>query len=364
MERAYAELIRRIHDRYRVVVISCELAPSLRPFVDWRRVRAPLRPFPLRFVLFWALGSLKLSRVQPDLVQPLGAIVANHADIAAVHFCHSGFYAATGHLAPPDLPALRKINTSLTRLLSLAAERWCYRPSRLSAFVAVSRGVVTDLEARFPGIPVTLVPNGVDLERYRPDLATRREVRAAEQVEGDEVIVLFVGGDWDRKGVPIILEALRETARAQLWVLGQGDEARASEIARSFGVVDRVRFFGARMDAERFYAAADIFCLPSLYEAFPLVALEAAASGLPIVGTPVHGVSELIGDGEAGVLVERSALAVGEALRRLVENPALRAELGAAARSRVADQTWDAAADTMVRLYEDLLAGNKRTRAA
>ena len=74
-----------------------------------------------------------------------------------------------------------------------------------------------------------------------------------------------------------------------LWIVGPGDVERYRALARGEGVEDRVRFFGRRTDTERFYRAADAFLFPSLYEAFPLVALEAAACGLPIVATASMG---------------------------------------------------------------------------
>ena len=100
-------------------------------------------------------------------------------------------------------------------------------------------------------------------------------------------------------------------------MVGSGDQARIESLARRLDVEDRIRFFGPRTDGERFYGAADVFCLPSLYEAFPLVGLEAAAAGLPLVATRVSGIEDLVVHGESGLLVERTDEAVGDALIRL-----------------------------------------------
>ena len=236
-------------------------------------------------------GRIRLGRVRADLVHTLGAIVPNRVDIADLHFCHAGFLAATGRLAPAEAPPLRKLNTSLARLLALAAERWCYRPSRLRRFAAVSEGVGAELARYYPGVPVSVVPNGVDLERYHRDPDARQAIRAAEGVTEDDVVALFVGGDWDRKGLPLIIAALAHAPHVRLWVMGPGDEARATAYAREFGVQDRLRILGHRTDGERYYSAADMFCLASLYETFSLAAHEAAAAQLPIVSTPVSGVT-------------------------------------------------------------------------
>ena len=205
MERAFAELIRGMPAHFRVVVVSSELAPSLRSLVEWRRVPVPARPFPLRFVFFFVLGGIRLWSVRPDLVHTLGAIVPNRADVAEVQFCHAGFVSATGRLAPSDAPNLRRVNTAVVRLLAIAAERWCYRRKRLRSFVAVSDGVGAELDHAYPGIPFRVAANGVNLHRYRPDAGARRRLRAELRVADEDLVVLFMGGDWNRKGLPIVL---------------------------------------------------------------------------------------------------------------------------------------------------------------
>jgi len=358
MERACAELVRRANGRYRWVVVSTRLAPDLRAQVEWRRVPVPPRPFPLRFVVFGVLAGLRLARMRPDLVHTVGAIVPNRVDVAAVHFCHAGYRQALGALAPPGSPPLRRVNTGLVRVLSLIAERWCYRPSRLRAMAAVSPGVARELEAHYPGVPVTVTPNGVDTDRYRPDPAVRSQLRQAEAVRPDEVVALFVGGDWDRKGLHIAIAALAVARQAgapvRLWVVGPGDEGRFAALALEEGVEASVRFFGAQPAAERFFQAADVFVLPTLYETFSLVAYEAAACGLAVVASRVAGIEDLVGDDEAGVLVAREPEPVGKALAWLALNPSARREMGEAGRRRCRQYTWARSVDSVVELYERL----------
>jgi UDP-glucose:(heptosyl)LPS alpha-1,3-glucosyltransferase len=301
--------------------------------------------------------------VKSDLVHTLGAIVPNRADAAEVQFCHAGFRAVTGRLAPLDAPAMRRLNTALARLLALAAEQWCYRPNRLRRFVAVSRGIGEELQRQYPAIPFTVAPNGVDLDRYRPDADTRRQLRAELRVADEDVVVLFVGGDWNRKGLPIVVQALPGASGVHLWVVGPGDLAGIESFARGLGVDARVRFFGRRLDGERFYAAADIFCLPSLYEAFPLVGLEAAASGLPVVATGVNGIEDLVVHGKSGFIVERTSEAVEEALIALASDSELRIQMGEEGRTRVSAYTWKRSVDSVVRVYEQLLDKNEEPAA-
>ncbi|CAN5488662.1 hypothetical protein BH18ACT1_BH18ACT1_00100 [soil metagenome] len=360
MERAFAELVRHLHADHDVVVISSRLAPELRELVTWQRVRVPRAPFPLKFATFFVLAGWRLGRLQVDLVHTLGAIVPNRVDVAAVHFCHADYRRATGSLAPPDAAPVRRLNTALARALALAAERWCYRPERLSVLVAVSTGVARATARHYPGVPVEVVANGVDANRFRPDAGVRREMRSS--IPQDETVLLFVGGDWERKGLAVAIEAaalLIERGRAvRLWVVGEGAVERYRAQAERLGVADHVSFFGARSDAERWFRGADLFLLPTLYETFSLVAHEAAACGLPVVAPSVHGVDELVGDGEAGVLVEPRPDAVAAALDRLVVDPALRARLGAEGRRRTTGLTWGRAAMHTRGVYENLRSGS------
>ena len=366
MERACAELIRRAHDEVDFVVITANLAPELRPLVRrWVHVRVPPRPFPLKFVLFWLFAGRALRRVDADLVHTVGAIVPNRVDIASIHFCHAGFLAAKNSLAPTVAPFLRQANTALTRIFALASERWSYRPSRLRAFAAVSRGVTAELTRHYPSVPVTVTPNGVDTERFRPDSEARAALRSAEAV-GDDVVALFVGGDWNRKGLGIAVEAISRVRAGghdlRLWVVGSGDEARFAALAEQFGVAPFIRFFGPRTDTERFYQAADLFVLPSAYETFSLVCFEAAVCGLPVVIPPISGASEIVGSDEGGLLITRSSRSVADALLKLATDPELRARLGAEAHRRASAYTWHRSVDSTMDLYRELLAGREVRR--
>jgi glycosyltransferase involved in cell wall biosynthesis len=361
MERAFFELVRLAHRDYRFVVLAEELAPELRPLVEWRRIRVPRHPIPLKFALFFVVAGLRLRRASVDLVHTMGAVVPNRADVACVQFCHAGFAAVVGRRALEGRPPLRRINTALARALGLAAERWWFGTARVRALAAVSQGVRRELETHYPGVRTELTPNGVDVDRFRPDAGMRVRVRRAAGVGDDEVVALFVGGDWDHKGVAVAIEGLAEArqvgaSRLRLWVVGRGDGRRFGAIARGAGVEDAVEFFGPQRETHRFYQAADVFVLPSLYETFSLAAYEAAASGLPVVATRVSGIVDLVGEDGAGILVDRTPGAVGLALVRLASDPALRARLGEEGRRRAQGYSWARSVAAVCDVYRRLLA--------
>jgi glycosyltransferase involved in cell wall biosynthesis len=363
MERVSAELIRRAARDIDFVVISNTLSEDLRRLVEWRRVPLIERPMPVKFAQFYLAAPRAIRQAGADLVHTVGAIVPNHADLVTVHHCHAAVRECTG-LAPPGLSLARWANTAITTALSIRAERRRYRPGRARLLAAVSSGVGQELARHYHGVPVAITPNGVDGERFAPAPDAREDLRREEGVGAHDVVALFLGGDWHRKGLAVAIRGLaaaqlKPAGRLQLWVVGRGDQPRFAALARASGVGDRVRFFGQPAEVERFYQAADIFVLPSLYEGFSLVALEAAACGLPVVATRVGFIEELVGEEEAGLIVPRTPAAVGTALTRLAADPALRARQGAVGRRRAQSYTWGRSAHGVLDLYEKLLGAGR-----
>ena len=357
MERACLKLLERAADDVDFVVISARLDPRVRSRVRWRRLPIPQRPFPLKFSAYYLLAGLRLAAERVDLVHTVGAVVPNRVDLASVHFCHAGFQASG---ADESLPAsaVRRLNTRVSRRLALTTERWSYRQDRVRRLAAVSSGVARELNTFYPGVDTTLTLNGVDHDRFRPDEDTYRRIRSRMRVGKGTCVAIFVGGDWHRKGLGVAIGGLAQ-ARAQgmpvvLWVVGPGDRTSFQALAAQAGVEKHVRFFGRCTGVERFYQAADVFVMPTSYETFCLAAFEAAAAGLPLVVTETHGVSDLVGADTAGVLVQRTPEAVGMGLARLASNPNLRASLGAAARSRSLEFTWQRSVEAVLASYAAL----------
>jgi glycosyltransferase involved in cell wall biosynthesis len=364
MERALAEVIKRIHDRFEVVVVSSDLGEELHPLVRWERVWVPKRPIPLRFALFYFLASVRLKAMNPDIAHTVGAIVPNKVDVASVHFCTAGFVEKAGGLSPASAPIARRLNKGLTHLLGLLAERWSYRSARVAVLLPVSSGLARELGRHYPSVRAVVAANGVDRERFRPNEQTRLAVRSELGAAQGEVVVLFVGGDWHQKGLALAIAgvaATRETgASIRLVIVGPGDQSHFKRLARELAVADQVTFMGVRSDTERLYAAADVFLLTSCYETFSLAAFEAASSGVPIVAPQLNGVEDLVGGNEAGIIVDRTPESVAAALVELAESPDLRRRLGDAGRKRAAAYTWEGAAEVVVAAYQSVLRSTSR----
>lgn len=361
MERAVAEVVRRNADAVRFHVVSTRLAPDLRGRVVWHRIRVPRRPILLKFSAFYLLAGMRLHTLRGRRRYALGALVPNRIDVAAVHFCQAGWAALRAPRS--DVITLpRRLHALVYKRLTLIAERWSYRPSHVGVLAPVSEGLGGELRRHYPSVPAAVVPNGVDVERFAaaPNGEARAALRADLGAAPEDAVALFVGGDWGRKGLDVAIGAVRVArergASVQLWIVGRGDEDRAAAHADRLGVCDSVRFLGPRPDPERFCRAADVFLLPSLYETFSLVAHEAAAAGLPLVATRVHGVDELL-DAGGGIEARADAEAFGAALARLASDEELRRRMGRAGQAAVATRTWERSAELTLDLLRAANAG-------
>ena len=178
--------------------------------------------------------------------------------------------------------------------------------------------------------------NGVDAERFRPDAEARAAVRAEAAVPAGETLFLYLGRLTRDKGLLDLARAFASLDAGWLLLVGPDEEGLAVEIRAACGAsAARLRILGATAQPERFMAAADVFVLPSHREGFGTVILEAAACGVPSVATRIYGLVDAVVDGETGALVpvgDAGALAAG--MRRLGEDSARRAAMGAAARAR------------------------------
>jgi glycosyltransferase involved in cell wall biosynthesis len=212
-----------------------------------------------------------------------------------------------------------------------------------------------------------VIPNAVDVHRFDPGIdgiAVRRKLKLV----ADRPVVLLVGRIVAHKGIEHFVEASRYLPGVQFLIAGEGTHLEAMErLAERIGVEDRVRFLG-RVSQEglpKVYAACDVFVLPSVsrLEAFGIVALEAMATGKPVVVADIPGVREVIEDGREGLLTDPiNPQDLAEKIRRLLDDPALRQEMGRRGREKVlASFTTEAVADQVFQVYQDVLARREAT---
>jgi D-inositol-3-phosphate glycosyltransferase len=218
---------------------------------------------------------------------------------------------------------------------------------------------------------VRVIPPGVDTQRFHP--SDRAAARAAIGVAADACLLLFVGRIEPLKGTDTLLQAVQLLrARGQLppqlslsIIGGDPDQPRESRLAElqrlmelrdELGLGEVVTFLGKRAQETLpdYYVAADVVVMPSLYESFGMVALEAMACGTPVVASQVGGLAYLVRDGETGYLVpDRDPAALADRLSRLLSNPQLRAQMGAQAVLHARTYAWPDITRKVIGLYAD-----------
>ncbi len=225
---------------------------------------------------------------------------------------------------------------------------------------------------------VHVVPCGIDLAKFHPNGLEAARARVARSLPELRVFdgpgILFVGRLEPAKGADILVQALPmiDARRdASLWIVG-GDERdeneriRLRELAEQAGVQERVRFVSAvgRDQLPDLYRAASVCAVPSAYESFGLVAVEAMASGTPAVATKVGGLASTIAHGVSGMLVpERKAEHFASAIDRLLCDDSLRRRMGAAAASAMNVYSWPCVGASILDAYEELMRDQESSEA-
>jgi glycosyltransferase involved in cell wall biosynthesis len=310
------------------------------------RVPVPTRPLAILFVAYHLVAPLTYlwyrlhTGARFDLVQMVESNLS-FGDVSYAHFCHLAYLRR--HWRSAGAKGLRGWLRWLDHWLHALVEPWTYR--RVKRVVVPSQGLKRELEETYPFTrgKITVIHNPVDVERMRPPADFDREAfRAEHGVKPGETVLVFVAlGQFERKGLPLVLQALvaLRDRPLRLWVVGgEPDLVRSwQRRAEGMGIGDMVRFWGMQRDVRPFLWGADVFVFPSAYETFSLVSFQAAAAGLPLIVTPLYGVEEFMRDGETGFVVERSVKGVAEGLRRFISlSPESRGRMGEHAREAVA----------------------------
>jgi len=285
-------------------------------------------------------------------------------DVLHAHLPHAAWMARWSRLAAPVPLVVDTLHSSSTgtmgRHFGYACSRWLTdHVTAVSEAAAVSHlaaGMVRESE-------LSVVWNGIDVDRWQPDARARMEAREELGVElglKDDFLWLAVGRLEAVKDYPGLLRAMTRTPeRARLLILGAGPrEGRLRELAEWLGLKQRVHFAGFKPNVVRWMRAADGLVLSSRYEGLPMVLLEAGACGVPAVATDVPGTREVVVDGETGWMAPAGdARELAKAMMKLMHMPPdARHAMGERARKHVAlNFSMEATLDRWERLYANLM---------
>jgi len=284
-------------------------------------------------------------------------------DVVHAHLPHAAWFARWSRLAAPVHVLVDTVHSSSTGAIGRRlGYRWSnWLPDKVTA---VSRAAAeTHLAARMVSeVRLLVLPNGVDIEVWRPDASVRNALRKQLSLENE--FLWFAAGRLEPvKDYPTLLRAVVDLPQpSRLVIAGAGpQENELRRLTSELGLEHCVRFLGFEPDVRPWMQAADAFVQSSLWEGLPMGILEAAACALPAVATEVAGTREAMIDGQTGSLVAAaSPLALHRAMTQMMQLPsAERRAIGDRARQFVTERfSLDAVLDSWEALYADLLNRN------
>ncbi len=187
---------------------------------------------------------------------------------------------------------------------TLWIEKRIYTSPQTRRIIANSHQVKEEIIRHYgtPPSKIVVIHNGVDLNRFQPAHreAYRSLIRTRYNIGEEAFLILFVGSGFERKGLGFLIHAAglfkarHPEVPFKVLVVGKGNAAPWLNIAADMGMAQEIVFAGVASDVERVYAAADVLALPTLYDPFANVCLEALASGLPVITTRANGASEIL----------------------------------------------------------------------
>jgi UDP-glucose:(heptosyl)LPS alpha-1,3-glucosyltransferase len=233
------------------------------------------------------------------------------------------------------------------------------RGLRYKRYIAISTRIAAELQALYkvPANRIVTIPNGVNINRFSPEGGGRARIRLELGIPRKAPVLLFVAHEFERKGLRFVLEALAKLpADYHLIVAGADSPDQYLNLTVPWS---RVFFLGARKDIPELNRAADLFVFPTLYEAFGLVAIEAMASGTPVIATRVGGIEDYLQDGYNGYFVERNGGSIAAAILQAFESETHLETLGLNARKTALDYTWHEIAKQYYNVLTSLKAGRQ-----
>jgi UDP-glucose:(heptosyl)LPS alpha-1,3-glucosyltransferase len=340
-----AERFARDHD----VHVFANTFAGVAPRITTHHVPA-LRVTALTTILsFYAAAAVRVGG-QFDIVHAQGAAVPS-PDVITAHISNARWLQGRQRLEGGRLSWRERLFAALVTPL----ERRALTSDR-TLVVAVSKALADDIATVYGRRGETVViHHGVDPKQFNIGVREvhRDAARAELELSSADVAHLFVGDL--RKGFAQAIEALT-TAPGRLLAVSRTDPHEMMRLAEARGLADRVRVLPPTDRIERYYAAADVFVLPTPYDAFGMVITEAMACGLPVVTSAAAGAAELIEPGLTGFVLSDSTdvAALASCMRTLALDADARRRIGTAAAAAMRKESWDTVADRTMALYERL----------
>jgi UDP-glucose:(heptosyl)LPS alpha-1,3-glucosyltransferase len=206
-----------------------------------------------------------------------------------------------------------------------------------------------------PSSKITVIYNGVDTVRFNQKVRIhhRRTMRDQLSYSDKDIVLLFISNNFKLKGLSSILQAMHtlDHPRFKLLIVGDDHPKPFYKLINRLGLVDRIQFAGPQRHTEKFYACADIFVLPTKYDAFANVCLEAMACGLPVVTTKSNGAADIMEHGKTGLILHQCTPDCLADQLSVLEASTNRTEMGKFASQIAKQYTWENHLKNVLNLY-------------
>lgn len=362
--RAVNEVVERLARRGHQVSLFAREAEDLDlSLVRWHRIPGPHWPEVADFWTYHQIVNRRLRNGEFDIIHSIGCntLRANVVTIQNIQPAKEKILSRFQKAEAVSWP--RRFTRWLYLRVTSRAERQLYQKKpgvRPPVFLPVSRGVEAELRAHYAigEAVVRIVPNAADTGVFHPlPEHARRAWRLANGLGEKDVLAIFSGGEWARKGLDLAIQALERLPVPTLKLFVAGDDPdrnRFKAMTERAGLAGRVIFGGFRSDIAEAMASSDLFLFPSHYEAFSLATLEAAACGLPLVVSRINGAEDFVRPGWNGVFIGQDPEEIAGVLRPLVESAETRRVLGSHAVELVRqDYTWDRVTELTEAAYRE-----------
>jgi len=355
-------------ERDLVITADCLERAGHRVTIFAAEVRGDRDQKKLRFVKTPPIGrALKLWRfahLAPGMARREGAdLIVSFARTIGADVMRSGGGAHASYVQAArrwqGMLGASAMRVSPYHRMQMLIERRAFASQRLKLTIAVAEVVRRDLIGRFGLRPdkVETLYNGVDTERFHPAAANDERARIQRELNlpNSAPVVIFVGNGFARKGLGFMLEAWPQLKSGACLIVAGSDRARASyeDKALALNIAERVRFIGARGDVAELLRAADVLALPSMFEPFGNVVLEAMASGIKVVVSMQSGVAELLPEDLKRFAI-RDPSDPGEIAHRIGEIIKAPDEIGRKSRAVAESHSWDRYGEKLVRMLESI----------
>ncbi len=378
-ERYVAEWLSRLTDQFEIHVYSQSVEDLDSSRISWHKISKLPGPHILNYLWWFICNQLRRSwdarfnGLRYDLIFSPG-INCLDADVISVHIVfaellrHNSSNPGTGK--PSGFASARWLHRELYYRLIAFLEKRIYANPETSLILITPRTAASLQEFYGRTGPFPAVYFGLDHEVFNPErrLELRDSARQELHLAPEHFALLLVGNGWQNKGLPVILEAmgrLRELT-LHLLVVGHDDPSPYQSALERNSLTGRIHFLPVRNDVEFYYSAADIYVGPSQEDVLPLPPAEAMACGVPVIVSAACGISEIISDGDNGIVVPdpSDAVAVAAKIRQLCESATLRARLSERAISTVQQYTWERNTREFAALLMDALEKKHPAHAA